>query len=49
MRIESVINFYKEKTKLPIIGVIYKNSELNFESRHLGLIPAKEKNLKLQN
>ncbi|MBI3254611.1 MAG: cobyrinate a,c-diamide synthase, partial [Nitrosarchaeum sp.] len=35
-----------EKTKLPIIGVIYKNSELNFESRHLGLIPAKEKNLK---
>ncbi|MBS3921825.1 MAG: cobyrinate a,c-diamide synthase [Nitrosarchaeum sp.] len=35
-----------EKTNLPIIGVIYKNSELNFESRHLGLIPAKEKNLK---
>ncbi|MFB5627320.1 MAG: cobyrinate a,c-diamide synthase [Nitrosarchaeum sp.] len=37
-----------EKTKLPIVGVIYKNSELNFESRHLGLIPAKEKNLKLK-
>ena len=35
-----------EKTKLPTIGVIYKNSELNFESRHLGLIPAEEKNLK---
>lgn len=35
-----------EKTKLPILGVIYKNSELTFESRHLGLIPAKEKNLK---
>ncbi len=35
-----------EKTKLPILGIIYKNSELNFESRHLGLIPAKEKNLK---
>jgi len=35
-----------EKTKLPILGVIYKNSELNFESRHLGLIPAEEKNLK---
>ncbi len=35
-----------EKINLPILGVIYKNSELNFESRHLGLIPAKEKNLK---
>lgn len=33
-------------TKLPIIGVIYKNSEVNFESRHLGLIPVREKNLK---
>lgn len=32
-----------EKTKLPTLGVIYKNSELNFESRHLGLIPAEEK------
>jgi len=28
--------------------VIYKNSELNFESRHLGLIPVGEKNLKLK-
>ena len=37
-----------ENIKIPIIGVIYKNSELNFESRHLGLIPAKEKNLKLK-
>jgi cobyrinic acid a,c-diamide synthase len=35
-----------EKTKIPILGIIYKNSELNFESRHLGLIPAEEKNLK---
>jgi len=35
-----------EKIKLPIIGVIYKNAALNFESRHLGLIPTKEKNLK---
>jgi len=35
-----------ETTKLPILGVIYKNSELNFESRHLGLIPVEEKNLK---
>jgi cobyrinic acid a,c-diamide synthase len=35
-----------EKSKLPIMGVIYKNSELNFESRHLGLIPAKEQNIK---
>jgi cobyrinic acid a,c-diamide synthase len=35
-----------EITKLPIIGIIYKNLELNFESRHLGLIPVKEKNLK---
>jgi len=35
-----------EQTKLPILGIIYKNPELNFESRHLGLIPAEEKNLK---
>jgi cobyrinic acid a,c-diamide synthase len=35
-----------EKIKLPIIGVIYKNAELNFESRHLGLVPTGEKNLK---
>jgi cobyrinic acid a,c-diamide synthase len=35
-----------EQTKLPILGVIYKNSQLSFESRHLGLIPVKEKNLK---
>ena len=35
-----------EKMKLPIIGVIYKNAALNFESRHLGLIPTEEKNLK---
>ncbi|MCV0366698.1 MAG: cobyrinate a,c-diamide synthase [Nitrosopumilus sp.] len=27
-----------EKTKIPIIGVIPKNPELNLESRHLGLI-----------
>jgi cobyrinic acid a,c-diamide synthase len=37
-----------ETTKLPTLGVIYKNSELNFESRHLGLIPVGEKNLKLK-
>ena len=37
-----------EKIKLPIIGVIYKNTDLDFESRHLGLIPAVEKNLKLK-
>jgi cobyrinic acid a,c-diamide synthase len=37
-----------EKTKLPILGIIYKNSELNFESRHLGLIPIEEKNIKLR-
>ena len=35
-----------EKIKLPIIGTIYKNSALKFESRHLGLIPTGEKNLK---
>lgn len=29
-----------EQTRLPILGVIYKNPELSFESRHLGLIPA---------
>ncbi len=31
-----------EKTKLPIIGVIKKNPELDLQSRHLGLIPTKE-------
>ena len=31
-----------EKTKLPIIGVIPKNSDLDLQSRHLGLIPTKE-------
>jgi len=35
-----------EKIKLPIVGLIYKNAELNFESRHLGLVPTGEKNLK---
>lgn len=28
-----------EKLRLPIVGVIYKNSELDLQSRHLGLIP----------
>ena len=31
-----------EKTKLPILGVIQKNSDLDLQSRHLGLIPTKE-------
>jgi len=31
-----------ERTKLPIIGVIPRNTDLNFQSRHLGLIPTKE-------
>ena len=31
-----------EKTKLPIIGVIPKNPDLELPSRHLGLIPTKE-------
>lgn len=31
-----------EKTKLPVIGVISKNSDLDLQSRHLGLIPVKE-------
>jgi cobyrinic acid a,c-diamide synthase len=31
-----------EKTKLPVIGVIPKDPSLNLQSRHLGLIPAKE-------
>jgi len=31
-----------EKSKLPIIGVIQKNSDLDLQSRHLGLIPTKE-------
>ena len=38
-----------EKTKIPIIGVIPKNSLLNMESRHLGLISTLDnKNLKNQ-
>lgn len=36
-----------EKTKLPIVGVIPRNSEFNLESRHLGLIPTIE-NIKLE-
>ena len=31
-----------EKSKLPIIGVIKKNPDLDLHSRHLGLIPTKE-------
>lgn len=31
-----------EKTKLPIIGVIPKNTQLDLKSRHLGLIPTLE-------
>lgn len=31
-----------EKTKLPILGVIQKNPDLDLKSRHLGLIPTKE-------
>ena len=31
-----------EKTKLPIIGVIPKNPEIDLKSRHLGLIPTVE-------
>ena len=34
-----------EKTKLPIIGVIQKNPDLDLQSRHLGLIPTKEDKL----
>jgi len=29
-----------EKLRIPIVGVVYKNSDLDFKSRHLGLIPA---------
>jgi len=31
-----------EKTKLPIVGIIQKNPDLDLQSRHLGLIPTKE-------
>ena len=31
-----------EKSKLPIIGVIQKNTDLDLQSRHLGLIPTGE-------
>ena len=31
-----------EKIKLPVIGIIQKNSDLDLQSRHLGLIPTKE-------
>lgn len=32
-----------QKVGLPILGVIPRNNELNLESRHLGLIPVREK------
>ena len=28
-----------EKLRIPIVGIIYKNSDLDMQSRHLGLIP----------
>ena len=31
-----------EQTGLPVLGTVYKNPELDFESRHLGLVPASE-------
>ena len=31
-----------EKTKIPVVGVIPKNPNLELQSRHLGLIPTKE-------
>lgn len=31
-----------EKTKLPIIGIVPKNTDLGLKSRHLGLIPTQE-------
>ncbi|MDQ3836108.1 MAG: cobyrinate a,c-diamide synthase, partial [Thermoproteota archaeon] len=30
------------KIKIPVVGVIYRNSEIHLEERHLGLIPATE-------
>jgi cobyrinic acid a,c-diamide synthase len=33
-----------KKVGLPILGVIPRNNDLSFESRHLGLIPVREKN-----
>ncbi|MGI0018612.1 MAG: cobyrinate a,c-diamide synthase [Nitrosotalea sp.] len=32
-----------KKTGLPILGVIPRNNDLNLESRHLGLVPVREK------
>ena len=41
-------NFIKDafakKIKIPIVGVVYKNRELIFSERHLGLIPREELN-----
>ena len=31
-----------EKTKIPIVGVIEKNSDFDLQSRHLGLVPTSE-------
>ncbi len=44
---ESLCRKALEKVDLPVIGAIQKNSNLEFDSRHLGLIPVKE-NLSLK-
>src|SRR4026208_823161 len=33
---------FDTKIKIPIVGIIYKKSELTFSERHLGLIPREE-------
>lgn len=37
---------FAKKIKIPIVGVVYKNKDLIFSERHLGLIPREELNNK---
>ena len=40
---------FANKVKIPIVGVVYKNKDLIFSERHLGLIPREELDYKKRN
>ena len=42
---ESLCRQALEQTGLPVLGVVYKNPELSFNSQHLGLVPATAKHI----
>ena len=42
---ESLCRQALQQSGLPVLGVVYKNPELNFGSQHLGLIPATQKHI----